>query len=198
MGIIAKKHYPGDENPVWWIKTAPTLEPVTVSELKTFARIDNDSEDTLLGQFITAARVGAERYLGRALIEQSIIYSLDYWPANRISLPRPPLISVTEVRTLDEDDTETVYASSNYYKILESAELVIRQSATQPENTSRDVGGFQIEYKAGYGDEASDVPEGIRQAISLWAASIYETRIVSEKPPPEAVPLLQPYRIMPI
>ena len=32
-----------------------------------------------------------------------------------ISLPRPPLVSVTHLKTFDEDNTETTFASSKYH-----------------------------------------------------------------------------------
>ena len=181
------------------MKTAPTVEPITVAELKTFARIDTDSEDTLLTDFIQAAREGAENYLARSLLEQTLIFSFDFWFADSITLPRPPLMSVTEVRTLLESGSTTSYASSNYYVLNTGAktEIVLRQDSEFPINENRDRGGFEVEYQAGYGSAASSIPSAIRQAIKLWATTLYEKRgLESNEPPLEAKTLLESYRIM--
>lgn len=172
-------------NRAWTVSTAPASEPVSLSEFKTFARIDGTSEDFLLERFIEATRGAMELYLGRALIEQSITLKMDFWPGEVIKLPRPPLISITQVVTLDESDTETSYASSNYYAITEQEPglLCLKQDITWPENTDRDYGGFEIQYKAGYGSGSQDVPELIRQGILMWATQVYENREISSEPP---------------
>jgi hypothetical protein len=130
---------PIDGNMVYSVSTEPTVEPITTTELKTFARID-----------------GSEN---RALLEQSITLKMDYWPGEAIELPRPPLISITSVSTLSEADVATTYSSSNYYIITEAipGKLLLKIGVTAPTNTARDYGGFQIIYKAGYGTSATDV-----------------------------------------
>lgn len=173
----------------WKVVTQPTTEPVTVNECKTFSRIDTDEEDTLIESFILSARMAAEEYMGRALIRQTIRTIMDFWPDDVVELPRPPLISVDKVAALDEDDTETEYDSDNYYLITEATpgKLVIKRDVTWPTNTSRDYGRFVIESKHGYGTDAGDVPEPIREGIKLWVGVIYATREFDpKKPPPEA------------
>ena len=187
-----------DINRFWKVTTPPTVEPRDVEELKDFARIDGSDADSLLKGFIQAAREAGEGYLGRALITQSITLSMDFWPDTPIPLPRPPLASVTAVRTLDEDDVATVYAASNYYLITNSiiGQLAIKFSSTPPVNTSnRAVAGYEIEFEAGYGDAGSDVPQAIREGLKLWATAMYEDRVVGPEPPPEAKRLLDIYKV---
>ncbi len=43
--------------------SAPASEPVTLAEAKLYLRVDAATEDTLIGELITAARVAAEQYL---------------------------------------------------------------------------------------------------------------------------------------
>jgi len=191
------KRLPKDGNMNWVVETGPETEPVSLAELKTFSRITTSAEDDLLTGFIVSARMAAEEYTGRAFIEQTIKALMDFWPGDVIDLPRPPLISITKVFTLDEDDAETEYSSSSYYCIpsAQPGKLIIKQSVSEPENTSRDYSGFGIRYKAGYGTVSSDVPEIIRDGIKLWAAAIYSTRVVDPKnPPPEAKSKLDLYR----
>jgi len=133
----------------------------------------------------------AELWLTRALITQSVTMSMDEWPATKIiDLPMAaPLIGVTEVRTLDEDDAETVYASTNYYTDIyrEPGALIMTQDSTPPTNTERDVGGYEIEYTCGFGTLATDVPYTIRLGLMMWAVIAYEDRTVAPEPPPEAL-----------
>jgi uncharacterized phiE125 gp8 family phage protein len=197
--VIIPKPLSKNGNMTWEVTQAPTVEPITVAELKTFARIDGTDEDTLLGNFITSARQAAELYLRRALLRQTIVVSMNFWPGDVIKFPSPPLIDVLEVRTVDESDVETVYASTNYYVRTnkEPGELVINYSATHPDNTSnRQYGGYQVEISAGYGEAITDVPQLIRDGIKLWAASIYENRTISKEPPPEVKSMLHPYRVI--
>lgn len=196
--MIQSKALPTDGNIAWRVTTAPAVEPITVADLKLFARIDGSVEDALLSQFIVAAREAAEEYLRRALISQTIRATVDFWPeSGLLELPRPPLQSITQIATRDEDDTETEYDSDYYYAVLESIPgyAKIKQSYSPPINTDRDKAGIVIDYIAGYGDRADDVPMQIRTALYLWATAIYENRVISTEPPPEARQLLDIFRV---
>ena len=195
--IIAKsldRH--GNRN--WEVTTAPLIEPISVDEVKLFARIDGTDEDTLLQGFIKAVREAMENYLGRALIEQTIKMTMDHWPDNPVKLPMPPLISVTQIVTLDEDDTETVYSTDSYYvhTLTTPGQIVIKHGATPPTNTDRYYGGYRVDYKAGYGTSTADVPQSIREAMKLWCSIYYETRTLTEIPPNEVLSIIdRNYRI---
>jgi uncharacterized phiE125 gp8 family phage protein len=181
-----------------YLVTAPTTEPVTLAEVKAFARIDGTTEDTLITGFITGVRGQMESYLRRALIEQTWAVQMDHWPDSPIELPMPPLISITSVVTIDEDDTETTYASTNYFvhTSSEPGELILRDDVTAPNNTDRYFGGYKITYKAGYGTAASDVPQMIRDGIKLWVTEFYENRITTAEPPMSVKKLVQSYRML--
>jgi uncharacterized phiE125 gp8 family phage protein len=183
-------------NRTWKVIVEPTLEPVTVEELKTFARIDGVDEDSLLETFIISIRKKVEYYLGKSLIQQTIRLTMDEWNSNIIELPMSPLISVSSVTTIDEDDTETTYSSSNYYVITESipGQLVIKDSASNPINTVRCKGGYRITYLAGYGSLARDVPSVIKTSIMVGATKLYENRDFTEELPTEVKVLLQMFK----
>ena len=189
---------PMDGNRQFSVITSPTIEPITLTELKTFGRIDGTDEDTLIGGFITAARNACEGYLARALIKQKVRMYLDYWPGMEIELPRPPLISVEGVYTVDEDDVLTLYDDDNYFVVdsLDPAKLVIRNGCTPPSNTDRYTAGYIIDFWAGYGTAGEDVPALIREGIKLWVMQIYEQRTLTPDPPPDAKCLLEQYRLI--
>ena len=174
-------------NRTWKVTTGPSVEPVSVDELKVFARIDGSEEDTLLASFIEAARINIENYLKRALIEQTITLHMDWVNTREIFLPRPPLISVTGIYTIDEDDVETEYSTDYYFVVTESipGKIIIKRNSSLPSNTERDYAGYKIVYKAGYGTTPADVPAVIKKAIKQLASYYYEIRIVSDDIPPE-------------
>lgn len=204
-------------NKSWKVTTDPTVEPLTVANIKEYARIDGSYEDTLIEMFITAVRQATENYLGRALIQQSITLSmnnfsnyqqLDFLPLYLLSssgdavieLPRPRLISVTEIRTLDEDGTETTYSSDYYYvrTVPEPGQVVIKNGYTPPINTDRYYGGYEIEFKAGYGTAASDVPANIRVGMMDIVKDVYENRVAVNDIPKLVQNIISSERILPI
>ena len=184
----------------WWVKTAPTVLPVSVEDVKLFARIDTDAEDDLLETMIGAVTDATEKWLGRALLGQTLVLSFDQWPGDGVvRLPRPPFLDLVEIRSLDEDEVSTVYASTNYLirpDIL-PAEIVLRSDGPDsPSNADRYHGGWEIEFRAGYGDLATDVPASIRAGVMAWAAEYYESRILSDSPPKNAHSLLMLNKII--
>ena len=199
MIIRSDKHL-RDYNQDWKVTTAPSIEPITNDEVKLYARIDGSSEDNLIDSFIEAVRGATEKFLGRALINQSITVSMDEWPASPIELPRPPLVSITEVRTVGEDLSESVYSSDNYYARTnpEPGELIIKFEKTDPCNTDRYFGGYEIELVAGYGATADDVPQAIKLGMIMWVADVYENRVPISEPPGIVKTIMAPYRVIPV
>jgi hypothetical protein len=178
--------------------TAPASEPVTVDEVKAHARIETTADDTLLGYYITGARQLVESITGKALITQTWVLTLDNWPADKcdewwdgvreapisitqraqVTIRKAPFLAISSVVTRDEDDTETTWASTNYYvdKRHGFGRLNLRQGQTWPAIVSRSFGAIKITFTAGYGTSASDVPMGLRQAIKDLVAHWYENR----------------------
>lgn len=193
-GKIIPKPAPVDGNRSWQVSTTPAIEPISEQEVKIFGRVDGTSEDELLRGLITSVRGVAELYLKRALIQQSITMVMDYWPTGNILLPSPPIISITSINTIDEDNVKTAYSTDNYYLDIIGGYLVIKRGVVVPSNVNRVQSGFEIIYLAGYGTAKTSVPQGIRDGLKLWVMSAYESRVISNTPPPEAAKMLNPYR----
>jgi len=168
------------------------------------------AEDDLLEDLIIAAREYAESYTGRALITQTWTGYLDAFPSeDEIELRYPTLQSVTSIKYRDtdwEDANDWNTFSSDYYIVSITGmigKIVLAYGAQWPSFTEYPVDAVAIEYDCGYGDAASDVPESIRRAILLYAATLYEYReaIISgvaanRIPAPYTVDnLLWPYRV---
>lgn len=78
------------------ITVQATTEPVTLAEAKAQLRVDHTDEDTLIAQYIKAARQHAERFTGLSLAAQTV--QLVYTGEDlTIPLPLSPVASITSV-----------------------------------------------------------------------------------------------------
>ena len=158
--------------------TPPASEPVTLAEAKAHLRVETAADDALIAILITTARQSAEQWLNRALLAQTWRAQWDGAPEGDVlELPKAPLQSVVHVKTYDDADAATVFAASNYFvdTARQPGRVVLRLSAAWPV-TSRTAGGFEVQFVAGYGALASDVPAAIRQGILVHVASLYTMR----------------------
>tara|TARA_R110000824_G_scaffold366730_2_gene555680 strand:- start:213162 stop:213719 length:558 start_codon:yes stop_codon:yes gene_type:complete len=151
--------------------TGPAGEPVSLAEARAYLRLDNETEDMLLGVLITSARMVLEADTRRAFMTQSWKLILDSWPVTKVALPLAPASAVTEI-TLD-DDAVTV-APATYDVALAGDAPCVMPRTTWPQPVNR-VGGIAISFTAGYGG-AGDVPAPLKQAILLLVAHWFDNR----------------------
>lgn len=177
------------------VLSAPASEPITTAEAKTYLRITGSSEDTFIDTLIKTARMFCEEYTNRALISQTLVLTVDaynemadpLWEGvktgpylnyykNYIDLPRPPVTSVTSVKTYDDDDTATTMSSTKYYvdTARESARVVLRTGETFP-TALRVANAIEVTYVAGYAS-ANAVPEPLKLGMYQIIAHLYEHR----------------------
>lgn len=157
--------------------TPPTAEPVTVDEVKTHLRIDNDAEDVYIGLLISAARGYAETYLRRQLCTATWKLRMDCFPCGAIQVPLPPLQSVTTLAFTDSSGspatlTENTHFTKDIYS--EPARIVPAYGRTWPA-TYGVPNAVTLTFVAGYGD-ATAVPPEIRYGILLLVAEMYDKR----------------------
>ena len=184
--------------------TAPITEPVTIAEVKGSLRVDHNTDNTLIGSLISAARTNAEAYTRRAFMTQTWKMYMDsfskysqaypWWSgpngatsilspdtSNHIEIPLAPLQSVTSLKTYDDDDVATTFSSTKYFKRTYSGDFANPGSLTLRNSSSWDTvtrvrDGIELQFVAGYGDESCDVPQQIRMAIQEEAAFLYNNR----------------------
>jgi len=188
--------------------TAPTIEPLTISDIESHSRLYSPDERVLIESYIVAARELVETWTNRALITQTWVLWLDSFPCGHMSIPRPPLQAVTSITYFDEAGEEGTFSAENY--IVDTASVpgrvALNASAMWPTTTLRAVNGVRVEFVAGYGDTADDVPMTIRQAMRLLVADWYENReatLIMQGITVEALPtgvdaLLRSHRIIPL
>ena len=163
----------------WFTRTvtAPAVEPLTATEVKTYTHISHAVEDDLIAQWIKAARITAEIIQHRALCTQTLELVLDCFPGNVFYIPRPPLQSIESIIYYDTADTAATFADTNYYVDAYGGpgRVSLNDGVLWPTTTLRPINGVIIQYKAGYG-VANTVPENVKQAIYLFCAYCNENR----------------------
>ena len=160
------------------LTNGPSLEPLSLDEVKAHLRIDHTDEDILLASLVTAARIHLETMLGLSFITQQWMLVLDEWPDGlSISLPLGPVQQVTSITLYDTDDQASTIASSSYAldALSQPARLVWRGSSPRPA-PEREYNGIEIALTTGFGAAATDVPQPLRQAILLLVTHWYENR----------------------
>lgn len=181
--------------------TPPALEPVTLAEAKAHLRVDAADEDVLIQSLILTSRLQIEAALALALISQSWTLTLDCWPQRGLlEMPIGPLQSVSEIRMIAADGTPSIVDPAGYDVDHAGTPPRIARLAATSLVPGRRLGGIAIDFSAGYGSAASDVPEPIRHALLMLVAHWFENR---EPPRPRMLPpgipdavsdLLLPYR----
>jgi len=182
------------------VTTPPDGEPTTVALVKQHCRIDSNADDELLAGYLTTARIVAEDYLSRALLTQTILWTvrptsmLDTKQSRlrgSLQLPRAPVQSIEAVTVMDTWGNETAIPAAILPVVppapligyladldLEPATLLIgRETVLAGGYPLRDtrLRHVQVSMVVGYG-AAKDVPVTIIQAIMMTTAFFYEHR----------------------
>lgn len=172
------------------VVTAPTVEPVTVAELKAWLRLDGAEDDAMLAGLIGAARAVFEQLTGRTLIDTTYLVQWDALPrvgtyagaclARELELPRSPLKTsspVAWIKYLDADGAEQTFSSASYH--VETGRdagrlprVSLKPSASWPE-LGLYTGALRCQFTAGYGAAATAVPQEIKVAIKQLAGHFH-------------------------
>jgi hypothetical protein len=181
-----------------WVTSPPLVEPIVVDDAKSWLRVDNDYDDTLIAGLITAARMQIEAITSRALITQTLLwamyeepstdsvafyafgpaipiavpyYSTPYFINRPLELPRAPVQEIVSVSTTDGNSISTGLDPTDWELDLgtETARLRLVPYVAWPQRVS-------VEFVAGYGDGPAAVPAPLITATKLLVAHLYENR----------------------
>jgi uncharacterized phiE125 gp8 family phage protein len=167
------------------VTLGPTVEPVTVSELKRQLRIDGNDSDAELPGFIAAARDLAEQYCNRYWAECDVAIFFDRFPSGSYGF-RVPVTDLISINGISYKDN-----LGQVNDIFVFTEDLDRQLIF----TDWPIGfNLRIDITAG----AEVVPGGVKAAILMIAADLYENRTaqstVQIHKNPAAMMMLDPYR----
>lgn len=201
------------------LKTAPTSDPVTVAEAKSYLRVDGSDDDTIIGIMIKSATAVIEKYIDQKLIQQTWYQYMDrfpyrtvdaWWdgvkelPVSELYTPEPaiklmigPLVSVNAFNTYADDGVAVLFDSSNY--VIDTAgpfgRIALKLGGVWPTTILRKVNGIEIDFTVGMAASASNLPADLRQAVLDYVSLMYENR-GDEKPamPVSIITILDQYK----
>jgi len=165
---------------------APTAWAVTLPDVQAHVRSTESAENAYLSSLIKNAQSALESRYGIALTEQSWKLTLDEFPtanAGRIYLPRPPLISITEVKYTGDLGTELELVVGTGYQVDSDswpARLYPPADGSWPSVKAGVPSPVRIKYKAGF--KVTDPPTtavaplSVSQAMLLLIGQWYENR----------------------
>jgi uncharacterized phiE125 gp8 family phage protein len=156
---------------IYSIATAPTTEPVSLTDAKMHIRAitgDTTEDAAIITPLIAAAREYCENITGKALAVQTI----ESYPerfTRIITLPRPPVTSVTSIKYTDDDGNETTMDAGDYLVDTICGRVAIK---TIPHFTPALLNPIKITYSAG----TASIPKTIRQAMLLLIGHWYDNK----------------------
>jgi uncharacterized phiE125 gp8 family phage protein len=171
------------------IVTDPPAElVVSVDEVKAQARLMlpgetdpfNGAEDALIERIIRSSideLSAPQGWLGRSLVTQELLLSLDFQPNYALRIPCPPIQSVDGAAYLDHEGATQPIDLDDFMFDLDADEAYMwpRPGKSWPVAATMP-GRIKIWFTAGYGVSPEDVPEVIRDALLIMAATKYRDR----------------------
>lgn len=169
------------------VVTAPTIEPLTLSEAKLHLRIDDDDDDqdSLVNSLILTARRQIEHDTRRALMTQTHRLTLDRFPCGTerwgadlygmIEIPRPPLREISQIDYVDGAGVTQTLTYDDYQvdNRSEPGRLAPAYGLYWPE-TRRQLNAVSILYLAGW--TVTTMPDTVKHLMRLWIGHFYENR----------------------
>ena len=174
--------------------TEPTQEPLSLQEVKDYLRVEDSTDERTIRPLIETARRFCEEHTGRVLVQTTFKQFLDSisdhlplqegistgadlnYYRNYITLAKSPVISITHVKTFNDSDTATTFASSKYYvdNAREPGRIVLRNGESFPLSL-RVANAIEVEFVAGY-TTISQIPEPLKVGMLQHIAFMYEQR----------------------
>lgn len=177
--------------------STPEVEPISVAEVKTFLRISHDGDDAVLSNYIKAARQFCETYTGIAMISRDFKVSFDISGKalrRNYPIPKAPVSAISSVKMVSYSAQETSLESGAYETDTGFNRIFIMNNGLNAANQR----AIEINFIAGYGENASDIPETLRHAVLMKTAQMYESRGGEDNPTGFDIvdSLLRPYKKM--
>ena len=177
----------------------PGGEALSLSEVKAHLRLDTSDEDALLTSLIKTARDHLERSTGLSLMTQVWRLYLDAWPQSGIvQLNKFPIQGVTAIHIFDDNGHEKLV---NLIPPLDFISRPGRLFVGEMTSPGQSLNGIEIDYRTGFGNSATDVPDSLKRAMLTHIALMFELRgAVSPAMQPGGIPdgyerLLAPFML---
>lgn len=176
---------------------APTVEPVSLSEMRLYLRLDPDdggAEDALVLGLIAAARAEVEIMSRRLLTPGRYRLMLTAWPGDRIvPLPLSPVVALVRAGLVGADGIVTDLAPGLIRLGPDPVEAP--SLAVDPAVPPLDWKVALVEVQAGHGGDGPPAPPALLQAIRQIVAARFDHRGDEPgAPSPDVAALVGPLR----
>jgi uncharacterized phiE125 gp8 family phage protein len=133
-------------------------------------------QDSVLEGFLRAAIAAVEARTGKVLLQRSFDLTLAEWRDQTGQvLPVAPVSAVLAVQLVNEDGGSDTLASDRYRLDVDQHHPVLRPTAAILPMVASG-GHVLVTFEAGFGEEWTDVPVDLGQAVMMLAAHFYEYR----------------------
>ncbi|MGN7619213.1 MAG: head-tail connector protein [Ehrlichia sp.] len=148
-------------------KVLPVSLPISLSEVKSFLRVNNNKDDELINNLITMASEYAQWYIEKSLMKQTWQISCSRYIPGKIQLLFNPIIKVNHVKIINMTGQETI-VDPKYYHVDTELSYISFYNQT---NVNR----IEILYEAGHINN-SLIPAQIKHGILYHVAISYKNR----------------------
>ncbi|CAH58115.1 phage head-tail connector protein [Ehrlichia ruminantium] len=148
-------------------KSNPISLPITLLEVKSFLRVNNNTDDELINNLISIASEYAQWYIEKSLTKQLWQISCSGYIPRKIQLPFNPIIKVNYVKIIHINDIEELIDERYYHVDIVQSHILL--------HTQNNVNRIEILYEAGYTD-TSLIPAQIKHGILHHVAVAYKNR----------------------
>ena len=158
------------------VNTLATNPLFTTAEAKDFLKVDTTADDTLIDNLIKAATQSCEEYTNQYFLDTLVTQYSDNW-LEVYRLYKSPVSTLTHIKYYDSTDTLQTLTASNYIldNVSKPARIGLAVDGKLPTLADR-INAVEVKYTVGYGENSTDVPDGIKQAVLLTIGNWYENR----------------------
>jgi uncharacterized phiE125 gp8 family phage protein len=145
------------------VKTNNTVLPISVSEFKTYAKVDTSADDALIESMIRSVKDSGENTTRLTWFTKTLVAE---WESHgrSVDLPIGPHLSIVKVEQYEDG----VYTTITDYTVTGEEFKTLHFD---------DWGyGLRVEFTAGYGATASNLPDDLKLGVYKATLSAYEDR----------------------
>ena len=148
---------------------APTSEPLSLADAKTFMHILEVDEDTLITSMIVSAREYAESYTNRQfeIATWELITDRMY---SGLTIDKSTVTEISSIEYMDSDGVYQTLSTDDYYLYFEHGAAKLHFESIP--SYKSDKRAIKITFKAGY----TTVPSSIVSYLKVLVSTIYENR----------------------
>lgn len=159
--------------------TAATVDPVSPDDVVQHCRI-NVNDPAQLQRLIKTATLHVENFLERKLLNQTWDDKRAGFPRSVLTLPFPPVSSVTSITYIDTAGATQTWASNQYQTDLPAgpwaapARIAPIAGVSYPQTSPFVFNAMTVRFVCGYGSNPINVPAPIRTSLLMLIAHWFE------------------------